>query len=243
MGGVHEALRYTGNICISGLTASGKTTHSHLLAGEFGLTYISGSQIQLNFMGISPIQSREFWITQDARNLWDREQFNRIDSELLCLERMRNGCIFDTSTMPWRHEREALCIWLESSLESRVMKSLISHHGNGNLDPHQYPALISEKDRMTTTLYAELYAIHIGRDLSPFDLILDISALVHEPTLEAALFSIGRAHSVIRAASAFYLTGKASFEEEYSRAVRVSSDIVRRDSVLEARARLVAKGR
>ena len=52
-----EALRYSGNVCISGLTASGKTTHSHLLAGEFGLTYVSGSQIQLNFIGISPIQT------------------------------------------------------------------------------------------------------------------------------------------------------------------------------------------
>ncbi|MGA2896392.1 MAG: hypothetical protein ABSE27_02195, partial [Acidobacteriaceae bacterium] len=53
-----ESLRYCGNICISGLTAAGKTTHSHLLAGEFGLTYVSGSQIQLNFLGLSPIQSR-----------------------------------------------------------------------------------------------------------------------------------------------------------------------------------------
>ncbi len=46
-------LEYHGNICISGLTASDKTTHSHLLAGEFGLAYVSGSQIQINFLGVS----------------------------------------------------------------------------------------------------------------------------------------------------------------------------------------------
>src|SRR5690242_10522219 len=29
-------LRYGGSVCISGLTAAGKSTHSHLLAGEYG---------------------------------------------------------------------------------------------------------------------------------------------------------------------------------------------------------------
>ena len=47
---IFEALRHHDNVCISGLTAAGKTTHSHLLAGEFGMTYVSGSQIQHNFM-------------------------------------------------------------------------------------------------------------------------------------------------------------------------------------------------
>src|SRR5438046_1835865 len=122
-------LRYPTNICISGLTASGKTTHAHLLAGEFGLTYVSGSQIQLNFLGVSPIQSKDFWITHDAKALWDADQFRRIDSELLGIERRATGCIFDTSTMPWRHQQPAFCIWLESSLPSRVTKSIVSHRG------------------------------------------------------------------------------------------------------------------
>ena len=71
-----RALRYEGNVCISGLTASGKTTHSHLLAGEFGLTYVSGSQIQLNFMGVSPIQKKDFWITPAAKVFWALSEEN-----------------------------------------------------------------------------------------------------------------------------------------------------------------------
>ncbi|MFA4919695.1 MAG: hypothetical protein WC581_10650 [Thermodesulfovibrionales bacterium] len=101
---VIKKLRYHGNVCISGLTASGKTTHSHLLAGEFGLTYVSGSQIQLNFMGVSPIQTKDFWITPEAKAFWDGDQFNRIDDELLRLESIGKGYVFDTSTMPWRHK-------------------------------------------------------------------------------------------------------------------------------------------
>lgn len=55
-----SSLRYSGSVCISGLTAAGKTTHSHLLAGEFGLIYVSASQIQLNFLGLSPRDCPEF---------------------------------------------------------------------------------------------------------------------------------------------------------------------------------------
>jgi cytidylate kinase len=235
MASAHDALRYRGNVCIAGLTASGKTTHSHLLCGEFGTTYISGSQIQLNLMGISPVQSREFWVTQEAKALWDKEQFSRIDSELLNLECLRNGCVFDTSTMPWRHRRPALCIWLESSLESRVLKSIVSHHGNGAIALDEYPRLIAEKDRATRSLYKELYGLRIGDDLAPFDLVLDISTLIKTPTLAAALSSIRTTHRVIRSAVAFYLTGEARFRTAYLRAASRNAGIVRHDRVLDAR--------
>jgi len=116
-----ETLRYSGSICISGLTAAGKSTHSHLLTGEFGATYVSGSQIQLNFMCVSPIQTKDFWITPEAKAFWNPSQFERIDAELLRLESIGEAYVFDTSTMPWRHRKPALCIWIESSLESRVI--------------------------------------------------------------------------------------------------------------------------
>ncbi len=241
MPAIHDALRYRGNVCVSGLTASGKTTHSHLLCGEFGTTYISGSQIQLNFMGISPVQSREFWVTQEAKSLWNKEQFNRIDAELLRLEALRNGCIFDTSTMPWRHQQPALCIWLDSSLASRAFKSIVSHHGNGDIRIDEYPRLIAEKDDATRSLYEGLYGIRIGEDLSPFDLVLDISSLITKPRLEEALSSIRTAHSIIRPAAAYYLTGAPRFRNAYLRAIRRHAKIVRFERVLAAR-RTLAQG-
>lgn len=212
-------LQYHGNVCISGLTAAGKTTHSHLLAGEFGLTYVSGSQIQLNFLGVSPIQTKDFWITAEAKKLWDGDQFRRIDSELLRIESVFEGCIFDTSTMPWRHRGEALSIWLGSSHESRVMKSVVSHRGRSTVELEEYSARIREKDASTIDLYQELYGIRIGTDLSCFQLILDISDLIQEPTLDASLRSISMAHSVIRPAVAYYLTGLDVFCQEFSLAV------------------------
>lgn len=220
-------LRYQGSICISGLTASGKTTHSHLLAGEFGLTYVSGSQIQLNFMGVSPIQSKDFWITEEAKAFWDREQFRRIDAELIRLEDIAEGYIFDTSTMPWRHKKPALCIWLESTLESRIVKSIVSHRGRGRFSLEEYRDKILEKDSATVSLYKELYNIDIGVDLSCFSLILDISALITEPTLEASLKSIAVAHSVIRPVVGWYLTGRAHFYQQFEEATRVYPELIK----------------
>jgi len=228
----HDDLKYHGNICISGLTASGKTTHAHLLAGEFGLTYVSGSQIQLNFMGVSPIQTKDFWITVEAKKLWDEKQFAQIDSELLRLEEINAGYIFDTSTMPWRHKKPSLCIWLESNLDSRVLKSIVSHRGRSQFEDEEYHEKIKDKDNSTIKLYKNLYNIDIGTDLSCFDLILDISTFIKEPTLFSSLKSIERAHKIIRAASGFYLTNSPKFKSDLLQALDENKKFVLHNSLI-----------
>ena len=226
-------LRYRGNVCISGLSAAGKTTHAHLLAGEFGLTHVSGSQIQFSFMGLSPVQPRDFWISSAAKALWNREQFERIDTELLRLEATGEGYIFDTSTMPWRHRRPALCIWLESSMESRVIKSIVSHRGTSKCAPKEYLEKIIEKDEATLELYRDLYGISIGKDLACFDIIMDISALIETPTLEASLRSIGAVHAFLRTAVGWYLTGDAKFIEQMERASISCAHLIKRNRLLD----------
>jgi Cytidylate kinase len=225
------ALQYHGSVCISGLTASGKSTHSHLLAGEFGLTYVSGSQILLNFAGISPIQAKDFWVTPEARRLKAADGYARIDSDLLRIESIGEGYVFDTSTQPWRHKRPALCIWLESDLDSRVLKSVVSHRGRGHLRPDEYPDKIREKDSDTIGLCRALYGIEIGTDLSPFDVILDISSLIREATLNASLESIRIAHSLIRPVAAWYLTGRPDFEAQFRSAMKQYPQVVKRNTL------------
>jgi hypothetical protein len=43
-------------------------------------------------MGVSPIQSRDFWITETAKAFWNADQFNKIDQELVRLESQL--CVF-----------------------------------------------------------------------------------------------------------------------------------------------------
>jgi cytidylate kinase len=184
-------------------------------------------------MGVSPIQSKDFWITEEAKGFWDKKQFERIDAELIRLESIAEGYIFDTSTMPWRHGRSALCIWLESTLESRTVKSIISHRGRSRFASENYRERIMEKDSATIALYKELYNIDIGTDLSCFDLILDISALITEPTLQASLKSIAVAHSVIRPAVGWFLTGEKDFRRQFEEATRTYPDLLKRNKLLD----------
>jgi len=138
--------------------------------------------------------------------MWNPESFKRIDAELLRLETLSDGYIFDSSTMPWRHRRPALCIWLESTLESRVIKSIVSHRGRGVFGRQEYEERIRRKDESTIKLYRELYGIKRQSDPAYFDLIIDISSLIAEPTL-------------IRPAVAWYLTAEPSFRAQFEAAI------------------------
>jgi cytidylate kinase len=185
-------------------------------------------------MGVSPIQPRDFWITQEAKEFWDKAQFQRIDAELMRLESVAEGYVFDTSTMPWRHKRRALCIWLESTPHSRVLKSIVSHRGRGRFSLDSYLEMILEKDEATVSLYKELYEIDIGTDLSCFDLVLDISKIIDAPTLEASLKSIAIAHSIIRPAVGWYLTGDKHFQHQFQEAACKHPDIVRSNKLSDS---------
>ena len=64
-------------------------------------------------------------------------------------------------------------------------------------------------------------------------MIVDISALIQEPTLEASLASIAIAHRFVRAASAFALTGKVAYRDELNEAAREHPTIMKRCSILD----------
>ena len=212
-------LKYPGNVCISGLTAAGKTTHSLLLAGEFGLTFVSGSQVRLFQSGVFPIQQKDFWLTAEGKSLWREEVFERVEVELLRLELLSTGYVFDTFTMPWLHKAPALCIWLESNIDSRAIKSIVSHRGATNFSVESYAAKIRDKDDTTLGIYKRLYDIDIATDHACFDLVIDISSFITEPSLDASLRSIARAHRLIRAATGYYLTKSDAFHEELRSAI------------------------
>ena len=87
-----------------------------------------------------------------------------------------------------------------------------------------YPAHLAAKDAATMGLYKDLYNIDIGTDLTPFDLILNISSLINSPSLDGALSSTSLVQSVIRPAAAWYLTGRPAFREQLEDAVRNAPD-------------------
>jgi cytidylate kinase len=207
-------LKYHGNVYISGLTASGKTTHCYLLAGSFGLTYVSGSQIHLSINGMSPIQERKFWITETAKKLLTEDQFKKVDQELQRIERSSKGFVFDSWIMPWRKTSNGLTIYLKSSLKSRTMKAAVSRRENGFIIDNIYKEKIKEKDNSAIALYKKLHGVDIENDLSIFDIVIDNTSFIESPTFEASQLSIIKTHSIVQSAVGYYLTGNADYRRD-----------------------------
>ncbi len=195
------------NVCISGLTAAGKTTHCHLFAGTFGFTYVSASQILLFLAGLNPIQKRDFWLTENACQLWNDEMTIRIDQELRWLSHNGSHYIFDTFAMPWRHEGPCLRIFLHSDVYSRVNKAIVSHKGESNLSHKQCEKAILRKDTSLLESHERLFCIKLNDTWDQFDLVLDISSAISEDSFEASQRSIKSVHECLHAALMYTLTG------------------------------------
>jgi cytidylate kinase len=216
----------TKNVILSGLTAAGKTTHCHILAGEYGLQYVSSSQVLLSLLNMFPIQERDFWITDEAQKLWKTQEATKVDEELLRLESKSNNIVFDTIAMPWLHQHESFCVWLESSLESRVMKAIVSLREKANLTPSEIERRIQLKDETACADFKGRFGFDLLNDRTPFALILDISRSIKEPTLESSLNSVKEVHEFIRPALGWYLTGDSVFISQFKYACLVNKSVI-----------------
>ncbi len=193
------------NVIISGLTASGKTTHAKLLAQEYGLEYISASQILLKMAGLTTQQPLDFWVTPQGLQLSKQAPWSEVDEQFCRMEATYNEAIFDCLSLPWLHTKKCMVIWLESSLESRLMKAIVSHNGENNLSPAEVEKRIRTKDRVARHKIFEQYGVDIFRNRSPFDLIIDVSSLITAPTQNAASLGIQMAHEIMSSAVGWYL--------------------------------------
>lgn len=220
------------NICISGLTAAGKTTHCHLIAGEFGFGYVSASQILLSLAGRAPVQTRDFWLSPSAKDLWNDDMTIKVDAELRRLSKEVTHYVFDSFALPWRVDGTSFNIYIHSSLDSRIKKALISHRGEGRLSIDSYAEQIQRKDSVLTDSHHRLFGL-VADKLDPFHLVLDISPAITEPTYAASLRSISLVQECIRSAVAYALHQTAENEKNYLRIKRRHRHLFLRDLVLD----------
>ena len=197
------------NIIISGLTAAGKTTHSKRLAADFNLKYKSASNYLLEVTGINAEVSPGFWVSNEADSLQsirkndasiDRWVNQRLLDDTLSL----NRTIFDSWALPWISKEPALRIWLESTLQTRIWKAMVSMASSNTMNLDNLREEIQRKDHFTRNLFIELYGFDIIKDHHVFDYIIDISSFLSEPTRQASELSIAKSHEIITAIVTHY---------------------------------------
>jgi cytidylate kinase len=166
-------------ICISGFTASGKSTVARRLSKTLGIPFISGGNALKKIkLGNN---KKEGWWVRDAGQEFLRERRKcldidkMIDDELIKIATKEKEGIFDSWTLPWLIQ-EGIKIWLDASLPTRGRRAAMRDH----ISYEESLSALKEKDSISRDIYYNLYGIDFGRDFSPFDVVLKTDKLSDE---------------------------------------------------------------
>lgn len=174
-------------ILVSGLTAAGKTTHCKLLAEDLGWSYVSMSSIRKDLLG-DRLDHSEF----DREWAPSHDLLRATDASIdLCADRRMTAIVADCSNIvvdawlqPWLYPGgDALRIWLESTIETRIMKASVSAMRRGDVPPVEIAETVAVKDDFSRKRFKFLYSIDLYGDPAIFRMIADNSMYIDEPLI------------------------------------------------------------
>jgi cytidylate kinase len=202
------------NIIVSGLTAAGKTTHALLIAKWLGYDYVSASSLMLDRLRVGHDETNTLWSTRfdEVETRRDEGSVDRELNEHLKVElHRRDRTVFDSWSAAWLDPAQrCLRIYIESDRNSRALKARVSQEPHGPyLSISACRRLIDRKDESTAARLNPLLGSDIRCDRSPFDLVLDNSALIREPTVASARRGIRVFHDLLVQGIASRLDGLA----------------------------------
>jgi len=180
-------------ICLCGMTGCGKSTVAKKLAKKYGLRYFSGGNalkaIALE-AGYKPAE-RGWWETAEGLNFLQQRMEDpkfdiKVDETLLELAKQGN-VVLDSWTMPWLLN-EGFKVWLEASPSVRVKRVA----ERDDIEVETALDILKEKDKRTETIYKDLYGFDLGKDFSPFHLILVTDVLDADEVFHAVCLVVDR---------------------------------------------------
>jgi len=163
------------------MPASGKTTVAKIIAAKLNFSVIGGGDI-LKEMARDRgyiVTGAEWWDKpegikflreRDGNPDFDREADRRI------VQKIKEGNFVVTSyTAPWL-SKEGFKVWLGATQDSRAGRMSIRDSSNIN----ESTAATKIRDDENISLYLKLYGIDFGRDLKPFDLVIETDEIFAE---------------------------------------------------------------
>ncbi len=169
-------------ILISGFIGSGKSTLARHLAKQFGLKYVSASELHralvLERMKKEAKRAKKiqkgFWESEAGKKGMKIRSTNleidkEVDVRLLKVLNKNTHCVTDARLMPWLYKKKALRIWLTASERERSSRVGL----RDDITPSMARLCIRERMKMDQKIWKNLYGIKMGKDLSPFDLVLN----------------------------------------------------------------------
>lgn len=156
------------------MPASGKTTVAKILAKELGYTLVGGGDI-LKEMAKDrgyKVSGEDWWDTADGiKFLRERDSNSDFDKEVdrRIAQKVAQGNVVVTSyTAPWLLKTGFKC-WLSASGDNRAHRMSV----RDNSDLRESIKSTKIRDDENTSLYKKLYQIDFGKDMKPFDLVIE----------------------------------------------------------------------
>ena len=165
-------------IIISGMPAVGKTTVSKLVAESLGKPVVGGGDVLKEMAveeGYNP-GGEDWWDRgQGMKFLRERIRSSDFDKEVdaRLLQKAKKGDVVITSyPVPWLTE-DGLRVWLSGSAKSRAARMA----KRDRLPVRKCRSILSVRDVENYKLYKKIYGIEFGKDLNPFDLVIDTDSI------------------------------------------------------------------
>ncbi|HEV2138705.1 MAG TPA: cytidylate kinase family protein [Nitrososphaerales archaeon] len=165
-------------IIISGMPAVGKTTVSKAVAEALSTQMVGGGDV-LKEMAI------EEGYTPGGEDWWDKGEGMKFlqqrkrssgfdkDVDARLLQKAKKGNVVITSyPVPWLTE-DGLKVWLSGSVKSRAARMA----KRDSVPVSKCLKVLSVRDIENYKLYKKIYGIEFGKDLAPFDLVIETDSI------------------------------------------------------------------
>jgi CMP/dCMP kinase len=175
-------------IIISGMPAVGKTTVSRKVAEALGAPMVGGGDVLKEMAveeGYTP-GGEDWWDKGEGMKfLQERKRSSDFDKEVdaRLLQKAKQGDVVITSyPVPWL-SKEGLKVWLSGSVKSRATRM----SKRDGIPLSKCREVLSVRDTENFKLYKKIYGIEFGKDLKPFDLVVETDNIDEERVAEMVI--------------------------------------------------------
>lgn len=175
-------------IIISGMPASGKTTVANIISKELKIPTIGGGDILKEMAverGYNP-GGNDWWDTSEGMEFLKERNTNPDfdkETDVRMKEKIAKGSIVVTSwTAPWL-SKKGFKVWLNATAENRAQRMSM----RDRKDIAKMTEIVKKRDEENYILYKKLYKIEFGKDMKPFDMIIDTDKRTPEQVAKIVL--------------------------------------------------------
>ena len=175
-------------IIISGMPAVGKTTVSRQVADALGTQLVGGGDVLKEMAveeGYTP-GGDDWWDKGEGMKfLQERKKSSGFDREVdarLIAKAKKGGVVITSYPVPWLTD-EGVKIWLAGSVKSRAARM----SKRDGISVAKCREILSVRDTENYKLYKKIYGIEFGKDVAPFDLVVETDAIPESRVAEIVI--------------------------------------------------------